>query len=304
MQSPRTVVLIVQYGAYDDLNNCIKHLLHENTPSVDICIVDNNPSGKREKIPYTEDTTSIHTIFPQKNLGYSGGCNAGLSELLKKDYEFFFVLNNDALIHCSDIVELESILDAHKDIGLAGPVVYDTLHDEHYLGMRINWKRGRTNHNRAKGPIESNTILDVELVEGCGMMLTRKALETIGYFDTQYFLYWEDTDLNIRIQEAGFRTVITPTVLMRHTPSQSTGQNSPLKEYYMTRNAFLFFSKHCKGKLARKLLLYRMTTFKMGQVIRNVFKGNISLAKTQCFAMSDYFLRRLGPSARFNHKTK
>jgi len=271
---------------------------------MDICIVDNNSLDKREKIPYTDDTPFIHTIFPEKNLGYSGGCNTGLSELLKKDYNFFFILNNDALIHCSDIIKLENIIDKHADIGLAGPVVYNTLQDEYYLGMSINWKGGKANYNSVKYPIESNAIVDVDFIEGCGMMLTRKALETIGYFDTQYFLYWEDADINIRIQEAGFRTVITPTVSMLHTPSQSTGPNSPLKEYYMTRNAFLFFSKHRKGILARKLLLYKMTRFKTRQVIRNIFKGNIHLAKTQCFAILDYFLHRLGSSPRFNDSGK
>ena len=68
----------------------------------------------------------------------------------------------------------------------------------------------------------------------------------------------------------------------------------------MTRNAFLLFSQHSQGLLARKQLLYRMVTFKAEQIIQNLFNGNFAIAKIQYLAITDFFLHRFGHSSRFN----
>jgi len=86
---------------------------------------------------------------------------------------------------------------------------------------------------------------DVDYVVGCGIMLSRAAIEDVGLLDEAYFAYHEDVDWCYRARKKGYRVVYAPTAVLHHKGSSSTGggPDSPIV-YLSARNSVLFAKKH------------------------------------------------------------
>ena len=76
-------------------------------------------------------------------------------------------------------------------------------------------------------------------------MLRREALLQVGLLDEQsFFMYWEDTDLGLRLRQAGWQLGVADRSRVWHKQSASLGQGSPLLDQYFTCSAVRFFRKH------------------------------------------------------------
>jgi GT2 family glycosyltransferase len=72
------------------------------------------------------------------------------------------------------------------------------------------------------------------------MLVNREALESVGLMPECYFLYYEELDWSMSFTRAGYEIWYDPCLTVYHKESQSTGQDSPLRTYYITRNRLLF----------------------------------------------------------------
>ena len=82
---------------------------------------------------------------------------------------------------------------------------------------------------------------------GAAMMVKREVLEKVGLMPECYFLYYEELDWSMMFTRAGFTIWYEPACTIYHKESQTTGQNSPLKTYYLTRNRLLFVKRNIQG---------------------------------------------------------
>lgn len=62
-----------------------------------------------------------------------------------------------------------------------------------------------------------------------------------------YFLYYEELDWSVRIREQGWKIAYDPRCTVFHKESATTGQQSPLRSYYLTRNRLLFAWRNLHG---------------------------------------------------------
>ena len=86
------------------------------------------------------------------------------------------------------------------------------------------------------------------------MMVKREALEKVGPMPDCYFLYYEEFDWSMMFRRKGYELWYEPTATIFHKESRATGQDSPLKTYYLTRNRLLFVKRNV-GSI-EKLLSY------------------------------------------------
>lgn len=90
-------------------------------------------------------------------------------------------------------------------------------------------------------------VLPIDFVPGCGMLLTRQAIEEVGLFDEGFFMYYEDSDLCLRLKRAGWQLQTITTAQMWHKVSLSSGgEDSPNERYWMARSSIRFFAKHAR----------------------------------------------------------
>jgi GT2 family glycosyltransferase len=158
----------------------------------------------------------------------------------------------------SELVEAAEI---DKQIGFVGPKVYfydfggkdDIIN---VAGSRLDLHRGRLIRIGA-GEVDKgqyDCIEEMDYVEGSCMLARSEMLKKIGLLNSNYFAYWEETDLCWRGAESGYKSVYVPKSKIWHKIGSSS--NSSFRLYHMTRNKLWFMKQHAKGKDLAIFLLY------------------------------------------------
>ena len=128
----------------------------------------------------------------------------------------------------------------------------------------------RTGHGADRGFQEPDTGQYDEPAEvfaacGNGMALRTAAGREAGWFDDDFFLYYEDTDLSWRLRARGWAIRYEPTAVLRHLHSASSTEWSPLWMFHVERNRLLMLTKDASGPLAlRAVRDYLLTSASVG----------------------------------------
>ena len=109
-----------------------------------------------------------------------------------------------------------------------------------------------------------DTTEDVFALCGCAVALRTEAGAAVGWFDDDFFLYYEDTDLSWRLRAAGWRLSYEPTAVVRHIHAASSVEWSPRFVFHTDRNRLLMLTKNATaGRATREVLRYPLTTASM-----------------------------------------
>jgi GT2 family glycosyltransferase len=92
---------------------------------------------------------------------------------------------------------------------------------------------------------------------GNGMAIRAEAGREVGWFDDDFFMYYEDTDLSWRLRRCGWDVWYEPTAVLRHVHSASSKEWSPRWVFHVDRNRLLMLVKDASAPLAiREVLRY------------------------------------------------
>jgi hypothetical protein len=238
--TPGVGIVIVHYRGLADTMECLASVARTTYLPLTVYVVD---QGVRDGTvdAVREGFPSVRVIENGANIGYAGGANVGIRRALADEAAYVLLLNPDATVAPDLVSALVAFAEAHPDIGIAGPVVCRSDRPDVVwaVGGRIDW-RGQSHlaltGRSAADPDIGRGDAPVDFVVGCGMLVRRAVLETVGLYDEAYFLYYEDADLCARARRAGWKIRWASSARMWHKISQSTGTDSPLTVYYMRRN--------------------------------------------------------------------
>ena len=135
---------------------------------------------------------------------------------------------------------------------------------------------------------------------GCAMLLPHDVLKEVGLFDERMFLYYEDTDLSLRIRAAGKRCVVVPGATMKHLVSKTAVRGSPLSIYYQTRNRLLFLKLHARGFSRRRWLILRNSLSRFWRGLHTYARGYKREGTAYMKAVVHYYLGRFGKCREFS----
>ncbi|ROQ90770.1 glycosyltransferase family 2 protein [Desulfosoma caldarium] len=200
--------------------------------------------NKRGSTPFRQEIVLLES---SENLGFSGGCNAGTVHALSSGADYVWILNNDTVVDplalWNSVAFFLHACRSGMRVGAVGSKLLDYHHPE-----RVQFDGDRVCYEGIQGPrgSEAEKIGFKTYVSGASMLLARKALEECGAFDEAFFLYFEDNDLCLRLNNAGWRVAFHPRSIVYHKGGASIGDwiGSPLSIYYATRNFLLFQAKH------------------------------------------------------------
>ena len=247
--------------------------------NIEIIVIDNGSKIDNEDYfkGYHKD---IKYIRSEKNLGFAGGNNLGISE---SKGEYLFLINNDTEVTPGLIEALSTALDENKRIGIISPQInyFDDQSIIQYAGFTpMNYYTCR---NFCIGQFEKDKgqyrglLQPTGFIHGAAMMVRREALLKAGQMAENFFLYYEEMDWCERIKEAGYEIWLNTHALIYHKESLAVGKNSALKEFFMNRNRILFIRRN--AKLHQRLFFY--CYFAAFVIPRNILK--YSVAKTSGF---------------------
>lgn len=205
------------------------------------------------------------------NLGYAGGNNVGIRYALKRQAACIWLLNNDTVTDQDALIEMVKLSENDKSVGIVGSKIF------YYDNPKILWAAGggyiipwlgKVVHIgiSKEGTGAFNEPLQVGYVTGCSMLVRREVLEKVGLLNEAYFLYWEDTDFNIRTGRAGWRRMYCPSSKVWH---KASGENkrSARADYFSVRNGLRFARKYHKRWLPLVMGAYLI------KILKRILKG-------------------------------
>lgn len=241
----RIGVVIVNYNGLGLTRSCLASLCRTDYPDLQIVVVDNGSIDRSVNILSVE--FPLVTFIPlSENTGFTGGNNLGIKWCLENDCDAILLLNNDTEIEPAAIGLMAQHL---KDHCMVIPQVRSTLEPEVFVGHMgdFNWRKGVLVDwffGRSISEV-CRTSVPVQIGSACCLLIPKIVIESIGFFDEAFFLYYEDTDLCIRAKSADFTLVFEPNAIVYHQEGASGGGRlSSLSVYYNNRNRLYFMRKH------------------------------------------------------------
>lgn len=240
-------VIIVTYNRLELLKECLECIRQQKLEPNSVVIIDNHSTdGTGEylsSVPEIKDNKWILKTESQ-NIGGSGGFYDGMKLSMDTDSDWFLLIDDDAMI-APDYLKLiaESIIRHPKILAFSGTVVTDNkIVTEH-----------RRRLNKYEVVVDEKEYLNDEfeydLSSFCGAVVNRKVIETVGFPERDFFIWYDDTEYSLRIMSVSKFVNVNAAVLNHKTKisgvaAKETKTKMNWKTYYGYRNIIYSHLKH------------------------------------------------------------
>jgi GT2 family glycosyltransferase len=237
---PSVYIILVQWNGWSETTACLSSLESLAYENRNVIVVDNGSTDDsvvhiRQRFPWA------NVVLTGKNLGFSGGCNAGLHRALAEGADYVWLLNNDAIAHPGALDALVDKAETDSRIGAVGSAIYsmeEPTQLQAWGGGYVNFWMGRARHFRK--PVSDEKV---QYITGASLLIRRRVLETVGLLDDEIFLYWEDPEYCWRLRRAGWRLAVAGESKIWHK-GMSTSRRNPKLDMFYNASAVRFFRQH------------------------------------------------------------
>lgn len=292
----RLAIIVLSYNTCALLRNCLHSVFASaarsiDQLSVDVIVVDNaSPDGSAAMV--AAEFPQAHLVASLDNLGYTGGNNLALNLLgfsvtaaadssLQPPVpqpDFVLLLNADTEIVDDALWQMATFLDDRPDVGACGahlqygdgrfqhgafgfPSLFQMALDFFPLTGVPGAQRLHNSRLNGRYPAllwQGSTPFAVDFVLGAAMMVRGTAIQQVGGLDNEFYLYCEEIDWCLRLQEAGWSIYAIPTAYVIHHEGQSSRQVRWAAYERLWRSRFRFYAKHRGHYPPGYLLLLRI----------------------------------------------
>lgn len=259
----KVLVIIVTFNGMKWVERCLSSV-QSSKVKADAFVVDNGSTdGTQEYII----NHFPNTIFQQseKNLGFGKANNIGLQYAIDNDYDYVYLLNQDAWIFPETIECLIRIMEANPDYGIISPFQMSAdgySIDSAFLSRMKSWDSYYSLVNDFyNGSVKE--IYPVARVMAAHWFMTKKCIEIVGGFSPSFPHYGEDDNYSERVRYKGFKIGVVPKLKVVHDRQGRVLDKK--KEMYQIYTAWLFMLS-CPDSA------FFMTLFR-------IFRGSLSSVK-------------------------
>ena len=280
-QECKLSIITINYNGLKDTCELLETLPLEDN-SLEVIVVD-NASKENEASIIEQRYPTVTVIRSPQNLGFAGGNNLGIKAA---HGEYLFFLNNDTVLRhqTSDFRHLIDRLESSPTIGAVCPKIRFSW--EHYPIQFAGYTplSPITMRNHAIGFGEDDhgqydTPHPTPYAHGAAMMVKREVIDKAGFMPECYFLYYEELDWSMMIRRADYDIWYEPACTIYHKESQTTGQMSALRTYYVTRNRLLFVRRNNRSHTRYVTYLYLIIVVDGKDLLKHLLQRRTDLAK-------------------------
>lgn len=243
---PRVSVVILNWNGKKHLGTCLRSLLRVHYKPLEIILVDNNsidgsPEYVKKKFP------GVKLLALDKNVGFAEGNNRGFRVSHGK---YVLFLNNDTILPPDFFEPLVMALEKDAAIGCIQPQIrlmkernkLDQVGSYltstgflYHVGFKKSWNSPLYRKER-----------NIFSAKGACMLIRRKVMEHVGLFDSDYFIFFEESDLCHRIWLLGYRVTYSPKTYIYHLAGGDTAETFAYTQrlYLSLRNMICTYLKN------------------------------------------------------------
>jgi GT2 family glycosyltransferase len=249
---PALSVVIVNWNTRELLLDCLTAVYEQPFPAgFEVWVVDNG-STDGSAAAVRREYPRVNLVECAENHGFARANNLALERV---DSRYALLLNADTRIKPGALQQLFSFMETHPRAGAAGPRLLnpdETLQPScspfPTLGREL-WRLFHLDVLYPYGVYRMETWdperpRPVDSIQGACLLLRRVALQQVGCFDPDYFMYTEEVDLCYRLKQAGWERCWAPAARVVHYGGQSTRQAAPAMFLSLYGTKVLFFRKH------------------------------------------------------------
>jgi len=239
-------IVTINYNGLKDTCALIESIPFND--KMEVIVVD-NASENQEAEQISSRFPYVKVIKSDKNLGFAGGNNLGIRASKGK---YLFLINNDTYFEEFNVLALIDRLNSDPTIGIVCPKIKFAWPPQPIQYAGYTPLSRITIRNQAIGFGEEDhgqyeTAHPTPYAHGAAMLIKREAIDKVGLMPECYFLYYEELDWSMMFTRAGYQIWYEPKCTIFHKESQATGQNSPLRTYFITRNRLRLVKRNYQG---------------------------------------------------------
>lgn len=244
--SPTVLTVLLNFRTADMTLKALEAAVREMADIAGaITVVDNDSrDGSYEKIRDTVLARGWDNRVRVVASGHNGGFGAGNNVAIRLGLpdgsapDFVYLLNSDAFPEPGSVRLLLEAMLADPKCGFAGGYTFGQDHVYHTTAFRFPGILSEFESAAHTGPIsfllrrhivaipEPAHSVNVDWLAGASLLIRRQVLDEIGLFDERFFLYFEETDLCLRAQRAGWHARYVKESRIMHIGSVSTGMKN------------------------------------------------------------------------------
>ena len=276
-----TVIIVTYKTDIKILKDCINSI----DPKVKIKIVENSNQKKIFSSSFVENER-LSITCSGKNLGYGVGNNFGFNLV---DTDYAIVANPDIIFNKNFFENIDKYLQEDLDFTVIGSTYQDESTFTSSGLFKENEKKQYEKNIVSKSGKLFSTLVKVDWVTGCMMLINLKKFETKKIFDESFFLYFEEFDLCKRIEIKKENVFCANDLLIDHLGYKGSFGADPnlqlesekLREWHWMWSTFYFYKKNFGyffslkktiGKLIRAFLKFLFYTIILNNKMKSKYK--------------------------------
>ena len=222
MTNKDITIIITSFKSDVKIENCLNSINKE----VKVIIIENS-NNKELKKKIENKYSNVQCLLSDENLGYAKGNNLGLKMVKTK---YCIILNPDAELYDNTINNFLLSAKKNPNFAIIGPYIQEQKNNE-------------------KKVENENSLIEVDNLKGFALFLNMREFLDIGFFDENFFIYFEEIDLCRRLKLKNKKIYLDPTLKVKHSGGSS--HNSEFnEEMELSRNwhwmwsSFYYHKKH------------------------------------------------------------
>lgn len=233
-------VIIPFYKGERFIERCIESL--EGIERRHIYVVDNSP----ESFINSRHVSVINS--EEKKIGFGAAVNHGFNSINQSDYEYILVLNQDAYFRKGDFMRLLDYLKNNSCSKFLSPMIYSESFEEI---MPFIKQRYFSKIQLPKDTNLSSKYVDIEDFVAVSLVIPILLMKKLNGFDTDFFMYYEDTDLIARANLDKPVRILANIHVAHFNPDLKKSVFNAEKEHWIEKSRLLYLKKHKSGVIWR-----------------------------------------------------
>lgn len=260
-------VILINYNSSKHSINCIRSIIEKTSKNINYqIIITDNCSEKEDylKLKSFCDEANFPSLELHRsiiNTGFGGGNMFGIQFA---NAQYLALINNDTLFKNDCLSILTNALEKNPNIGIAGAQAYKENGDfmislDHFASparevLGRNFLEFINSKKYPKRKKKYNTPIQVNFVPGSFMFIRATDFYEVGGFDTNIFLYYEETDLCLRLAKKSKFAFLIPEAEFIHYHGVSTEKRSLAVKKELKISLLYIIRKHY-GFFGHKIVL-------------------------------------------------